>query len=65
MTVINGKNTPEAAGKILADYLKENGYPTAGIAVEINLRIIDRKSCGEYVIGENDVIEIVSFVGGG
>lgn len=65
MTVINGKNTPKAAGKILADYLNETGYPAVGIAVEINRSILDRKKYGEYFIGEDDVIEIVSFVGGG
>ena len=65
MAVVNGKNDPAADGKILLDYLKEKGYPDVGVAAEVNRRIIDRDSFNEYVIGRGDVIEIVSFVGGG
>ena len=65
MTVINGKPEAEAAGKNLADYLKEKGYPTAGIAVEINGVIIKKSEYHGRVIDGEDIIEIVSFVGGG
>lgn len=65
MTVINGKPEAEATGKNLADYLSEKGYPTAGVAVEINGVIIKKSEYPGRVIEEGDVIEIVSFVGGG
>lgn len=61
---INGCET-DAAGKTLADYLRESGYDCARIAVEINLSIIPKSKYGETVLCDGDSVEIVSFVGGG
>ncbi len=65
MTVVNGRQMPDAAGKRLADYLEENGYQTARIAVECGGEILPKEKYAEKVIGEDETIEIVSFVGGG
>ncbi len=65
MTVINGKQTPEAAGKKLTQYLEENGYDAARIAVECDGEILPKKMYEKKIIGEDETIEIVSFVGGG
>lgn len=64
MVRINGKE--EAAdGMVLQDYLVQNNYPPAGIAVECNEEIVAKNRFAEYVLKEGDIVEIVSFVGGG
>lgn len=64
MVHINGKD--EAAdGIVLKDYLHQNAYPPGGVAVECNEEIIPKSNYDTYVLKDGDVVEIVSFVGGG
>jgi len=55
----------DAAGKTLAAYLEENNYIIEGIAVECNEKIIPRQKYSEFILSDGDIVEIVSFVGGG
>lgn len=64
MVRINGKDEA-AAGVFLKDYLADNQYPADGIAVECNEEIIEKSRYDSYVFQDGDVVEIVSFVGGG
>ena len=64
MIIINGEKL-ELQELALADYLKENGYEGKRIAVECNEAIIPRARLAETVLHGGDVVEIVSFVGGG
>lgn len=64
MVQINGESI-EAAGKNLKEYLEENGYIIEGIAVECNEVIVPKAQYGETVLADGDIVEIVSFVGGG
>ena len=64
MVRINGEDV-SADGKILKDYLLENGYTLTTIAVERNGEILPKAQYGTAVLKPDDVIEIVSFVGGG
>ncbi len=64
MVRING-NDEMAAGMILKEYLTQNHYPADGVAVECNEEIIPKDQYGTYVLKDQDVVEIVSFVGGG
>lgn len=64
MVHINGKDI-QADGMLLKDYLEQNHYPIEGIAVECNEEILPKKSYADYVLKDGDVVEIVSFVGGG
>ncbi|HBA96854.1 MAG TPA: thiamine biosynthesis protein ThiS [Lachnospiraceae bacterium] len=64
MVQINGENI-DAAGKSLKEYLEENGYIIEGIAVECNEVIIPKAKYSETVLSDGDIVEIVSFVGGG
>ncbi|MCM1578575.1 MAG: sulfur carrier protein ThiS [Ruminococcus sp.] len=64
MAVINGKKE-NAGGRSLEEYLKEKGYPQAGLAVEINGVIVKKSEYAGRLIADEDVIEIVSFFGGG
>ncbi|MDE7312126.1 MAG: sulfur carrier protein ThiS [Eubacterium sp.] len=64
MVRINGQE--EAAdGMRLKDYLEQNDYPIDGIAVECNEQIVSKSRYESFVLQDGDVIEIVSFVGGG
>lgn len=64
MVRINGKEEA-AAGIVLKDYLEQKHYPADGIAVECNEEIIAKNKYESYVLKDGDVVEIVSFVGGG
>ena len=62
---ITCKDNFEAVGNLLSEYLEKSGYVTSRIAVEINENILPKSEYTNYVISENDKIEVVSFVGGG
>ncbi len=64
MVKINGKEF-SIAGKILAEWLDSAGYDQKRIAVERNGEIVPKASYGETVLFDGDIIEVVSFVGGG
>lgn len=64
MVKINGE-TFDIAGKTLAEYLASAQYDPKRIAVERNGEIVPKAKYGETVLEEDDVIEIVNFVGGG
>ena len=64
MVHINGKDVA-AEGMTLEQYLLENGYKKEQIAVECNEEIIPKAEYSERILRDGDVVEIVSFVGGG
>ncbi len=64
MVRINGKDV-DAAGVVLGKYLDDNGYKRFTIAVERNYEIVSKDKYDSVVIEDGDVIEVVSFVGGG
>lgn len=65
MAKINGKEVNNVQGIRLSDYLKKEGFKISLIAVEYNGEILPKDQYDNKVISENDVIEVVSFVGGG
>lgn len=64
MVHINGQDEA-VAGIVLTDYLQQNGYKPEAIAVECNEEIISKSQYGDYILKDGDIVEIVSFVGGG
>ncbi len=64
MVTINGTGFA-VAGKTLAAYLASSGYDRARVAVERNGEIVPKAAYEETVLQDGDVIEVVSFVGGG
>lgn len=64
MVTINGEALP-AAGKTLAAYLEEAGYPLTRVAVERNGDIVPKAGYQETALQDGDTIEVVRFVGGG
>ena len=64
MVKINGEEK-EIAGKNLLEYLKEAGFEPERVLVERNLDIIPKDELGNTIIQDEDVIEVLRFVGGG
>ena len=64
MVKINGEDK-EIAGRNLLEYLNEAGFETERVVVEKILEIIPKDQFGQVVIQDEDVIEVVRFVGGG
>ena len=64
MLKINGESL-DLAGITLADYLADSPFDPRRIAVERNGAIVPKSAYGDIVLTDGDVIEIVSFVGGG
>ena len=64
MLTINGEPA-DAAGKSLAEYLREAGYDPARVAVERNLEIVPAEQYGATILRDGDTLEIVHFVQGG
>lgn len=49
----------------IAELLAEISAPPRGIAVEVNAAIIPKSAHADTALQENDIVEIVSFIGGG
>ena len=64
MVMINGEEK-EIAGKNILEYLKENGFNPEHLVVERNFEIIPKEQFGSVTIQDEDVIEVLRFVGGG
>ena len=47
------------------EYLEQNGYVISQIAVELNEEILPKTEYVSTVLKDGDVMEIVSFMGGG
>jgi len=65
MITVNGKKIDEKKYKNLKELLLLNKYNLENIVVLINDNIIEKSEWDNYKLKNNDVIEIVGFVGGG
>lgn len=64
MVQINGK-FEDVTGTSLEEYLIKNGFNSRMVAVEKNGSIIKKADYSKTMLLDGDVVEIVSFVGGG
>lgn len=64
MVKINGVEK-DVVGMTISQYLKTTDYDLKFIAVERNEEIVPKSQFDETIIQNGDVIEVVSFVGGG
>ncbi len=62
---VNGESKEFAEGMTLARLLEREGFEPGRVAVERNGEIVPKASYGQVLLGEEDKIEVVSFVGGG
>lgn len=64
MVKINGMEQ-NVDGMTLSDYLATTDYDPRRIAVEKNGEIVPKAQYDKTILKDGDVIEVVSFVGGG
>jgi len=62
---VNGKITTIVDKTTLAELINSLKIPLEKVAIELNKEIIDKKKIKDLKIKNNDVIEIVHFIGGG
>lgn len=64
MVKVNGKML-DIAGKTISEYLATTNYDLKRIAVERNGEIVFKSQYVQTVLADGDIVEVVSFVGGG
>lgn len=64
MIKING-NEFDYARRSVQEVITELGYEKSRIAVERNEMIVPKASYEETILEDGDIVEVVSFVGGG
>ncbi len=62
---VNGENREYSIGTSLSELLKSIDIDERYVAVELNREIVPRMQFSEKLLMENDILEIVTFVGGG
>ena len=62
---INGESRSVASATTVADLLGELGLDPRRVAVECNKLLVRRAAFDQTSLGDGDVLEIVTFVGGG
>ena len=65
MITVNGNEISNADDLSLSDFLLREGYKISFVAVECNGSIVPKTQYEEKILTDGDVIEVVSFVGGG
>jgi len=64
MIIANGEKVENQEGKTIFEFLKSSNYPEM-VVVELNGKIISKNNWNEKTLSQNDVIEVIYFVGGG
>ena len=65
MIIVNGQNQEISLPMDLVTYLQENNYSLDKIAIELNGQIVPKAKYAQTILNPNDILEIVTFVGGG
>lgn len=62
---VNGKDIILKEQKNLTEFLKENNYNTNRIVIELNGKIVSKDKYNTINLKDTDVMEVLTFVGGG
>lgn len=65
MITVNGRQVKLEKEMTVLEFLEKEGYQTTRIAVEKNGEIVPKRTYNDVLIHSKDVLEVVSFVGGG
>ena len=65
MFTVNGTKKELSGVFSVKEYLEQNGYVISQIAVELNEESLPKTEYVSTVLKDGDVMEIVSFMGGG
>ena len=63
--IVNGEERRFPRPPLIRELLEELDLPLAAVAVELNRTIVPRSEHGERTLADGDVLEVVTFVGGG
>ncbi|WP_440931234.1 sulfur carrier protein ThiS [Candidatus Pelagibacter sp.] len=62
---LNGKTSTINDKTTLLKLLNELKVPSRKVAIELNMEIVNKKKLNSIKLKNNDVLEIVHFIGGG
>mgnify|MGYP001192491910 FL=1 len=62
---VNGKKMLFDENIMLINLVKKLKIPLNKVAIELNKKIIDKKKIRKVKLNNNDILEIVHFIGGG
>ena len=62
---LNGKRTVVPAGATVGELIRKKHLDPAAVVVEHNLTILTATDLDRITLKEDDVLEILTFVGGG
>ena len=62
---VNGKEILLKEKQTLSDFLKDNNYNIARIVIELNGEIISKDKYSTINLKDTDVMDVLTFVGGG
>ncbi|MDX1949105.1 MAG: sulfur carrier protein ThiS [Rickettsiales bacterium] len=63
--ILNGEDIDISSGFSVSDLINSFSLDVRKIAVEKNLEIVSRSKFSDEILQENDIIEIIHFIGGG
>ena len=63
--IVNGKKVEKGELNTVYDLLKSLNVNSKRVVVEINKEIVNSCNYNEILLNQEDVIEIIAFVGGG
>ena len=62
---VNGKDISLKETKTISDFLKDNNYNPGRIVIELNGEIVSKNKYNTINLKDTDVMEVLTFVGGG
>ncbi|EGT3749942.1 TPA: sulfur carrier protein ThiS [Clostridioides difficile] len=62
---VNGKEIEFEKDLTVIDLLNEYNLKSDRVVVEVNLEIIEESNYNTYVLKDEDIVELISFIGGG
>lgn len=63
--MVNGETREVTDGQSVASLLSELGVQAERVAVELNLKIVDRQAYPGTSLRAGDRLEVIGFIGGG
>ncbi|MFQ4738412.1 thiamine biosynthesis protein ThiS [Clostridioides difficile] len=62
---VNGKEIEFEKDLTVIDLLNKFNLKSDRVVVEVNLEIIEESNYNTYVLKDEDIVELISFIGGG
>ncbi|MDQ0508725.1 sulfur carrier protein ThiS [Aedoeadaptatus ivorii] len=63
--IINGKAFSADGERSLVRVLEAAGYDAGAVVCEVNRNLVRRADMQDYLVEDDDIVEVFSFTGGG